>query len=400
MVLGAAGALAAALAFTLGGALYYSTDLKPEPPDNSVTETSKIGVDARDDIFAKLTKQSWCNREATRGSPFPDYADYKFKADGTYEWHFFTDSTPASSGEGKWNFEKNSAGSWLLLYDDGARQRFTLYEDGTLTFEGIDLNPCDPITISNPYTAATLPAIQLPSDAKLVAEKLTLQKWKRANDFDLDYEPTTIEFKKNYEYIATYRGGECQNDGNWYVTANGIVGDSLTNDCDIRDDTYPENLSAKLLKNDFLFLNHDLYTPENYPLEKGVIWSVFGYSDVVSIKVEYDMPIISGIPNKFDVEMTNVGREDYPGPVTLQRFSVTEDYVRNYRQSLTTTSQQVDEIGGIDLGSKILSPGQTYRFSFDVTFPHSGKQSMYINALIDGPTQAWDTHQHYSIEVL
>lgn len=350
---------------------------------------------SREKVFSTLTKNSWCNKATTKGSMFPDYTDYKFKPDGTYKWRHFTDYTPAPSGAGKWNFFQDSAGEWFLLYDDGQRLQFTLNNDKSLKLEDSNLNPCDLITATEKYDASTLPPIQISSSVKLINDKLTTDKWKRANDFDLGHEPTLVEFKKDFEYVTTYRYGECQNGGSWYATEDKIQGKSLTDNCDPRNDTYPESLTAKLLDNGFLFLDFDLYVPENYLLKKGVIWSVPGYSDVVNIKVEYDMPIKTGIPNRFDVEMTNVGEEKYPGPITLERFSITEEYVRNYRNLLG----QVDEVAGHDLGSKVLQPGETYKFSLDATFDKTGKQSMYINSLMTGRTQSWDTHQYYSIKV-
>jgi len=362
--------------------------LSPQPSENP----------DKQDIFAKLTANSWCNKKVTEGSPFPDYIDYRFKDDGTYEWHFFTDYTPAPSDAGKWNFEQTPADDWFLLYDNGMRQRFSL-KDGMLMLGSVALDVCDPITVTNQYTSGTLPPIQLTSKVQNIINTITAHPWKRANDIDLDYAPTSVEFKKNWEYITTYRNGECQNSGYWYATASEIQVNSLTDQCDPRDDTYPEAFTAELLDNGFLFFDYELYVPIDYPLQKGIIWSVFGYSDIVNIKVEYDMPIKSGVPNRFDIEMTHVGKkEDYPGPITLQRFSITEDYVRDYRKADNTIAQ-VDEIAGQDLGSKILRPSETYKFSLDVTFKNPGKQSPYINALMYGPTQDWDTQRAYSINV-
>src|SRR6185503_12488911 len=107
-------------------------------------------------------------------------------------------------------------------------------------------------------------------------QNITAKDWKRANDLDLNYEPTGVEFKQNYEYVATYRNGECKNTGIWYATAKEIFGNSLTDNCDPRDDKYPEQLNATLLDNGFLLLDYDLYVPKDYSLQKGVIWSVFG----------------------------------------------------------------------------------------------------------------------------
>ncbi len=362
-------------------------------------EASKLQTNPeREEFFARLTRNSWCNRHASEGSMFPDYTDYKFKPDGTYQWVEFTDYTPPPGGSGKWNFEQDASSQWFLLYDNGQRQRFSLNKNGSLTLEGNSLDPCDPIAISRSQTAENLPPIRLSSNVEATLEKLTANRWRRANDFDLEFEPTHIEFKKDYAYIATYRNGQCQNSGSWSATANEIKGNSLTDKCDPRDDTYPESITAKLLDNGFLFFDYDLYVPANYPLKRGIIWSVFGHSDVVNIKVEYDMPIKAGVLNRFDVEMTNVGERQYPGVMFLQRLSLTHDFVRNYRQSNETIAH-VKELAGKDLGSIVLKPGETYKLSLDVTFDKPGKQPMYLNSFILGTTQTWDTHQLYQLVV-
>ncbi len=366
---------------------------------NKITEKIQGPIE-KNELFSKLTKNSWCNKNEY--SLYPDHSNYQFKADGEYENQFFTDYTTYPN-TGKWSIEKTSDDDWVILYDDGVRTRITLNWDGTLTLgptKTHKLTPCNSLSVSKPYTAETLPPIQLDDEVKQVISNLTAHKWKRANDFDLFFKPTSIEFKNNNEYLTTYRNGECQSKGDWYATVGAIGGSSLTNKCDTRDSKYPETIRAKFLKNGHLLVgnSNDLYVPEDYQLNKGVIWEVFGFSQVIKIKVEYDMPIKMGVPNKFDVEMTNVGEEKYPGAMTLQRFSITESYDRNYRISDDEIAQ-IDEISGIDLGSKILKPGETYNFSLDVTFPNSGKQGMYINSLINGRTQDWDSSQYYSINV-
>ena len=222
--------------FGVAAYFLFNSSFTTSPYSNS-SQPTPLEEASREEIFTKLTNNSWCNREATKDSMFPDYTDYQLKPDGTYEWYHFTDYMPAPSGSGKWNFERDSYGEWFLLYDDGQRLRFIMNENGSLILEDSNLDSCDPISTVKKYDASTLPPIQISSSAKLVADKLTANKWKRANDFDLDYKPTLVEFKKNYEYVTIYRNGECQNGGSWYATADEIKGKSLNDKCDPRNDT-------------------------------------------------------------------------------------------------------------------------------------------------------------------
>ncbi|MFH0862614.1 MAG: hypothetical protein V1875_06235 [Candidatus Altiarchaeota archaeon] len=344
---------------------------------------------SREAIYDKLTKNSWCTPKGINS-----YV-YSFKPDGTYAWNQFEDYVPSPSGSGRWNFEQNPAGEWFLLYDNGQRLRFTLYRFDRLILEYANLRPCDPITTPRKYDASSLPPVRSPNqdDKKLVANR-----WKRANDIDLDYEPTLVEFRDNFEYVTTYRYGECQNSGSWYAKAGQIKASSTTDKCDPRDDIYPEAFPGEWSEDGFLLLNNDddLYVPEDYPLMKGVIWRIFSFSDIMEIKVEYDMPIRAGVPNRFDVEMKNVAKRE--GPMTIRRFSVTKDY-GDYRNTDGSIAQ-VDEIAGLDLGSRILKPNETYNFSLSVTFEKPGKQRMYLYALVDGRTQKWDFKKNYNINVL
>ena len=115
-------------------------------------------------------------------------------------------------------------------------------------------------------------------------------------------------------------------------------------------------------------------------------------------QIEYDMPIKASVANTFDVEITNVADLKQTRPLTLQRFSLTHEYIQNYRAENNTIAQ-VKEIAAKNLENKILLPGETYRFFIEAIFPQIGKQSLYINNLMYGPTQDWDIQQHYFIDV-
>jgi len=377
----------------------HNTEFTDNVDSNKITETIQGHMD-KNEVFTKLTANLWCNK--SEDSPFMGYSEYQFKANGEYKIYGFNDYS-SSTSTGKWSLEKSFDEDWILLYDNGLRTRITLNYDGTLTMgpNNAKINPCEPLIVSDPYTAETLPEVQLPDEVIQRIDQIIAQKWKRTNDFDLNFKPTSIEFKKNHEYVTTYRYGECQNHGDWYTGGSGIRGSSLSDKCDSRGSDNPETIYLDFLGNGHLFRHTDLYVPEDYPLDKGIIWKVGGYSHVVEIKVKYDMPIKKGIPNQFDIEMTNVGQSKSHESLELDRFFITEkfDYNNYIKDSEGKTIHLSDEIAAIDLNSKILKRGETHIFSLNVTFPESGEQSMRINSLIIGPTQNWDFHQHYSINV-
>ena len=110
------------------------------------------------------------------------------------------------------------------------------------------------------------------------------------------------------------------------------------------------------------------------------------------------MPIRRGVPVRFDVTVTNAGRE----PLTLERFSLTRSY-SNYGRNVGDTGQALvlpeDEIGDHDLERFELQPGKSHRFALSASFPQAGAQWVYFNALISSTRQNWDTHHPHNLLV-
>ena len=48
------------------------------------------------------------------------------------------------------------------------------------------------------YSAKTLPKFDLPAEVQKKIDRLTGQGWKRANDFNLDYDPTSVRFTRDF----------------------------------------------------------------------------------------------------------------------------------------------------------------------------------------------------------
>jgi hypothetical protein len=114
------------------------------------------------------------------------------------------------------------------------------------------------------------------------------------------------------------------------------------------------------------------------------------------VHVEYDMPIRKGVPAKFDVTVTNIRL----GEVILQRFSLTREYGHDYRRAdRTLQAEKVAELAALDLGEAVLARGETKTFSLSVTFPKAGRQRWYVNAMVLGPSQAWDNMQGYTFDI-
>jgi len=133
-------------------------------------------------------------------------------------------------------------------------------------------------------------------------------------------------------------------------------------------------------------------------VKRGIIWGLFGSDEQRRVRIEYDMPILKGVPVRFDVTVTN--RLDTT--LTLLRFSLSPGY-SNYGRDAGTPSQPLvlpkDEIAGLDLKQFVLEPAQSHKISLITTFPEAGTRWVYFNVLITGTTQNWDTQSAHEVTV-
>lgn len=350
-----------------------------------------IAENAPDTIFEALTANNWrSNPPGSESFRAPDYTITTFTADGTWTRQVFTDyHIPPNTG--KWNLQSDAAGDWFLCRDDGQRHRVILNADGTLTLTFGRLYPDKPVEPDPRYSAKTLPELKLAPEVQQIVKRLSAQKWIRANDLDLRMEPTQVLFSSDWTYAATYRGGQCTSKGHWFATIDEINAISLAGKCDDRPGTGGDALTAEVIDESQILINHDLYVPEGMPIRRGIIWKLFGYSDVIAIRIEYDMPIRANAATKFDITFKNVSS----GPVTLERFSLTDKYY-DHGRGVGDTGKALTlpvEIAAVDLKDVKQSPGESHTAALTATFANAETRWVYFNALISGSTQNWDMHQ-------
>lgn len=370
-----------------------TTDAQP-----TKTTSQRAGVTATaDEIFKTLTAHTWnTDPPGERRGPGPDYSVTTFGADGTWFTQHFTDY-PVPARTGKWNLQRGAAGDWSLCRDDGQRHLVILNADGTLTLTFGRLYPAKPLKPDPQWNAKTLPTITLTPQVQQIVERLTVRGWTRTNDLDLRMEPTHIRFSRNWTYVATYRSGACTSKGTWYATAEEISAISHAGRCDDRPGTGGDQLTANVIDDSRILINHDLYVPEDEPTKRGIIWALSGYDGVTAIRIEYDMPIRTAASIRFDVKITNSGN----APLTLERFSLTHSY-DNYGRDASEAGKAIVlpmEMAGKDLQRVDLAPGKSHAFALSTTFPEAGTQWLYFNALITGASQNWDTHSAYEVTV-
>jgi hypothetical protein len=347
-------------------------------------------------IFQALTAHTWTTaRPGADHRPGPDHHVWAFAPDGTWTTQHITDFT-TTPRTGKWNLQggsRHAAGDWFVCFDDGRRVRFAARADGSLGWH----YPDKPVTPDPRYSVAALPPLTLAAEVVRTAAQLTARGWKRANDLDLRREPTLVRFAPDWTYAADYRHGQCTSLGTWYATADEIQASSPDGHCDARPGTGGDQFSASVIDDARILISGDLYVPEDKPVERGVIWALFGYEQVTPIRIQYDMPLRKGVPARFDVTITNKGR----WPLTLQRFSLTGEYSNYGRDAGGGGKAAVPpkEIAAVNLANLELAPEKSHAFALEATFPEAGERWLYFNALVSGPTQNWDTHTAHELTV-
>jgi hypothetical protein len=360
----------------------------------ATTEVAKEPASTAEEIFDVLTAHSWTSHVPNQPAfPPMDYSVAAYRADGTWSNQFFTDYQIAPR-TGRWNLQQNQ-GAWWICLDDGSRSKIELGEGGTIVLGPgkSKLYLHEPLKREPGQTAAKLPKLTLVPEVQEIARRLTAHKWKRANDMDLFMEPTLVEFRPDWTYTGIYRGGKCKSEGTWYATAKEIGAHSPTGRCDRPESgSGGDQFPAQVIDDRRILISWDLYVPEDEPLPRGIIWKLFGFSDVAAIRIEYDMPIRRGVPTTFDVTINNAGRE----ALTLERFSFTKGY-SDYGRGIGDRGKELvlpdDELASHDLAGALLQPGQSHAFRLSATFSEAGTPIVYFNALISGTSQNWDFHQ-------
>lgn len=342
---------------------------------------------SREQVFQRLVGHEWSMYPEGRlpEAGFADILLFRYHADGKYERRKSSDIGDGVAF-GRWNLVFSTVGAWMIVTDEGKREPVTLERDGSVAVGSQKLYPVSTVKIPLSARAEALPVVDVPALLTPLAGELTAHPWKRANDLDLDRMPTSVEFFEDWSCAAIYRAGERRVRGTWYVTTRELV-------------AYTKNETGKweafistplrvgrLPQEGALWIGHDLYVPEPAVPEKGVL---LGFSkpppEAPFLVVRYQRPITKGRVTRFEVTLrNNVGT-----PLVLQRFSLTQTFVRRYR----TPSQQVatvPEIAGKDLGRRVLEPAQEHTFAVDALFPRTGKQRFYVNVLALRATKTWD----------
>ncbi|OGM24600.1 hypothetical protein A2962_01430 [Candidatus Woesebacteria bacterium RIFCSPLOWO2_01_FULL_39_61] len=363
-------------------------------PSNFDTTSSQPTASSLDKgtLFDKLTANTWCNKDDISGKSMlaPTAKNYAFTKNGTYKWSHFSDY-PEGSGQGNWNFEASGSDSGVIFLSSGDAWGFVIKSD-RISLAGERLGKCEAITDSgNTYTADNLPRVNT-SD---LFNKLTAKKWKKTNDLDLFRLPTEIEFLKDGKYVANFNNGECSQAGLWSLREGQTHREEPVKDCDFRSkgENYSINSEVKL-DGDLLVFESSLYAPTEYPSEQGLIWSDLRYSNKIVMKIKYKRPIKSGVSNVFDIELTNVSKEN----AVLKSLSISQTPYKRTNDGFTTDGEvkvlATENFQNIDLTS-----GQSRELTKNITFTGSGESELKINVNFEGKTQPYNGYESYVLKL-
>jgi hypothetical protein len=362
--------------------------------------TAEDSTAARARMLDVVTRTAWCDRRRRMSEPRPglpfhrprDFTEWQLRADGSYQWRRFTDFVPPPGGAGHWALER-SHGAWVVMLSTGERRRIALGRDGTLTVGISRYWPCRPLERDRAHASASLPALSLPERVNAVRRDIVGADWRRVNDMDLNFQPTSVRFNDDWTYVSVYRNGACRNAGTWYATTEEVRGEGAANRCDLRDPTYSEFLHGKLDDGGRLFLGNELYLRAGTELRTGTV--TLANTDTFAARMEYELPIRSGRTTTFTVHLHNRSS----GPIVLQRFAITRGLVRGYRDAQNRVNPASSELAGTDLRGQVLAAGEQTIVSLGVVFARR-LDGVYFNLLMDGPSQPWDLPQYRTIRVV
>jgi len=209
----------------------------------------------RNDLFNKLTANTWCNKSDVRKSNMlaDTYKNYFFNKNGTYKWTHFSDYLEGS-GQGNWNFEVNSVNSGIIFLSSGDTFGFVVKYNRILLADEI-LEKCGAIEDNTKtYTASTLPEI----DTSLTFKKLTESKWHITNRYDLSTLPTEIEFLNDGRYIENFDNGKCSQSGLWSLNKDQLYRENPIKNC--QPDSGHFTKSSVKFDSELLILNEETYS--------------------------------------------------------------------------------------------------------------------------------------------
>lgn len=344
----------------------------------------------KEDLSKKLTINTWCNKSAENSQSLlaPTQKNYSFKNDGTYNWSHFSDY-PEGGGSGNWNFQKTTEDGGIIFLDSGDVIRFFLNKNGTLSLEAMVLDACEPLNISDNYSADKLPKVE-PST---LFKQITTNSWYKTNDFDLFRLPSKIELKSNGKYVAEFNADECSYTGFWSLRSNQIIRQVPSDNCDFRTKGKPSfnSYQVKLDRNTIVF-EGALYSAIQNP-KAGIIWSDLRYSGVVEMKITYQRPIQAGVKNMFNVELKNVSSDN----LTFKNFIISQEQYKRTSDSYNAVGSK-NTLMSQNFSSLVLAPGKVHSFPLEVTFSGTGEVGITIEVNFEDKTQPYRGYESYVLK--
>jgi len=374
----------------------------PNGVSSNRQQSEELSLEA-EEMFQKLTANSWCNKEEmarNRREEFPPTRkNYTFKRDGTYEWSHFSD-VPEGNGAGKWNFKKTTQGGGVIFLDSGDVLRFSLNTDNTLSLETIEtmvLDQCEPVeNQSGAYSSSTLPPVK-PS---AFFDRIIATKWVKANEFDLLTVPSQVQFFGDGQYTLWYRNGECAEQGFWSLRETHIKRRNFTNNrCDFRDTENSQSYSYDYpirFSDELLIFENNPYMAEDGSLDTGIIWTDFsGYGGLI-LKIVYDRPLQSGTAARFNIEIRKP-LDDPPG-LLLKSFSISQEQFEKTDSGFIAVDDE-KILSSINLSSLPLNKGGVYTKTIEVAFEGEGEFGIIFKLDAENKYQPYNFREQYVLSL-
>ena len=112
------------------------------------------------------------------------------------------------------------------------------------------------------------------------------------------------------------------------------------------------------------------------------------------MKISYKRPIQSGISNNFNIELTNVSKEN----VSLNSFSISQTHYKRTNDAFNADGEKI-VLATENFQNITLTPGQSQTFDKSIIFTGTGESGLEINVSFEGKTQPYRGNESFILKL-
>ena len=360
-------------------------------PQNQERESKPVDFD-----LDQLVGWQW---EGGRPGAFGYGETLELYTNQQYHWNRQSDATERDD-RGAWALVPHNEVSGVIRMEESGDVPFMLLDKDTIWVGGTRLqrgDRLDPEANPQPKDESNK---QKDIEPLEFTRRLAETVWVKTNNFDDFYLPDRLTFRLDGSYEASYRNGECKNEGVWGLmvrerfaaTEYVLTARAMPNDCDLRGwsaslTTMPIRFEGSLLK------LTACYAPEGeIPDESIFIFDRYGGS--MQTRGEFDGPLQQGQEVELQLSMTSRNGEEF----SLRSLEIGFQPMKKITRGFAAAGEK-QQLVNLDLTGKKVTPDRPAELSVKFTPPFRGKTAFLIRIRYSSPSQEWDGNQYYLVEI-